>query len=130
MNKIREIALGIVTSIGGFLDVGAIATAAEAGSTFEFQLIWTIVLGTICVIALVEMSGRLAAVSKHTLADAVRERLGFNFFIFPLIAEIIVATNFIFNGIDCRNFTADDYPVLGLDERSRVCGRPLQRLDQ
>jgi len=90
MNKIREIALGIVTSIGGFLDVGAIATAAEAGSSFEFQLIWTIVLGTICVIALVEMSGRLAAVSQHTLADAVRERLGFNFFIFPLIAEVIV----------------------------------------
>ena len=90
MNKIREIALGIVTSIGGFLDVGAIATAAEAGSSFEFQLIWTIVLGTICVIALVEMSGRLSAVSKHTLADAVRERLGFNFFIFPLIAEVIV----------------------------------------
>lgn len=90
MHKIREIALGIVTSIGGFLDVGAIATAAEAGSSFEFQLIWTIVLGTICVIALVEMSGRLAAVSKHTLADAVRERLGFNFFIFPLIAEVIV----------------------------------------
>ena len=90
MNKIREIALGIVTSIGGFLDVGAIATAAEAGSSFEFQLIWTTVLGTICVIALVEMSGRLAAVSKHTLADAVRERLGFNFFIFPLIAEVIV----------------------------------------
>lgn len=90
MNKIRQIALGIVTSIGGFLDVGAIATAAEAGSSFEFQLIWTIVLGTICVIALVEMSGRLAAVSQHTLADAVRERLGFNFFIFPLIAEVIV----------------------------------------
>lgn len=27
MKKIFEIALGIVTSIGGFLDVGAIATA-------------------------------------------------------------------------------------------------------
>ncbi|MEG4046536.1 hypothetical protein [Microcoleus sp. Pol17_C1] len=33
MNKIREIALGIVTTIGGFLDIGAIATAAEAGSS-------------------------------------------------------------------------------------------------
>ncbi|HEY9672162.1 MAG TPA: divalent metal cation transporter [Waterburya sp.] len=90
MNKILEIALGIITSIGGFLDVGAIATAAEAGSSFGFQLIWVIVLGTICVIFLVEMSGRLAAVSKHTLAAAVRERLGFNFFIIPLIAEIVV----------------------------------------
>jgi Mn2+/Fe2+ NRAMP family transporter len=90
MNKILEIALGIITSIGGFLDVGAIATAAEAGSSFGFQLIWVIVLGTICVIFLVEMSGRLAAVSKHTLAAAVRERLGFNFFIIPLLAEIAV----------------------------------------
>ncbi|WP_317615851.1 Nramp family divalent metal transporter [Phormidesmis priestleyi] len=90
MKKLLEIALGIVTSIGGFLDVGAIATAAEAGAGFGFQLIWAIVLGTICVIFLVEMSGRLAAVSKHTLADAVRERFGFNFYIFPLVAEIIV----------------------------------------
>ncbi|MEH2252704.1 NRAMP family divalent metal transporter [Nostoc sp.] len=90
MNKIFEIALGIVTSIGGFLDVGAIATAAEAGSIYSFQLIWAIVLGTICVIFLVEMSGRLAAVSKHTLAAAVRERFGFNFYIIPLVAEILV----------------------------------------
>ena len=90
MSKLLEIALGIVTSIGGFLDVGAIATAAEAGSIFGYQLIWAIVLGTICVIFLVEMSGRLAAVSKHTLADAVRERFGFNFYILPLVAEVIV----------------------------------------
>ncbi|MEH2423538.1 MAG: hypothetical protein V7K48_22280 [Nostoc sp.] len=47
MNKIFEIALGIVTSIGGFLDVGAIATAAEAGSIYSFQLIWAIVLEAI-----------------------------------------------------------------------------------
>ena len=68
MSKILEIALGIITSIGGFLDVGAITTAAEAGSTFSFHLIWAIILGTICVIFLVEMLGRLAAVSNHTLA--------------------------------------------------------------
>ncbi len=90
MSKLFEIALGIITSIGGFLDVGAIATAAEAGSNFGFQLIWAIVLGTVCVVFLVEMSGRLAAVSKHTLADAIRERFGFNFYILPLIAEVIV----------------------------------------
>ncbi|MBL1178548.1 NRAMP family divalent metal transporter [Pantanalinema sp. GBBB05] len=90
MSKLLEIALGIITSIGGFLDVGAIATAAEAGSSFKFQLIWAILLGTVCVIFLVEMSGRLAAVSKHSLASAMRERFGFNFYILPLVAEIIV----------------------------------------
>jgi len=90
MNKILMIALGILTSIGGFLDVGAIATAAEAGSEFGYQLIWAILLGTICVIFLVEMSGRLAAASKHTLADAIRERFGISFYIIPLIAEVFV----------------------------------------
>jgi Mn2+/Fe2+ NRAMP family transporter len=90
MSKLLEIALGIVTSIGGFLDVGAIATAAEAGSEYRFQLLWAIMLGTICVIFLVEMSGRLAAVSKHTLADAVRERFGFNFYVLPLVAEVVI----------------------------------------
>ncbi len=90
MKKILQISLGIVTSIGGFLDVGAIATGAEAGSEFGFQLIWAIVLGTICVIFLVEMSGRLAAVSKHTLSAAIRERFGFNYYIIPLFAEIAI----------------------------------------
>ena len=90
MKKIIQISLGIVTSIGGFLDVGAIATGAEAGSEFGFQLIWAIVLGTICVIFLVEMSGRLAAVSKHTLSAAIRERFGFNYYIIPLFAEIAI----------------------------------------
>jgi hypothetical protein len=37
VSKVLEIALGIVTSIGGFLDVGAIATAAKAGSSFQSQ---------------------------------------------------------------------------------------------
>jgi hypothetical protein len=37
-----KIGLGIVTSIGGFLDVGAIATTALAGAAFGFQLLWVI----------------------------------------------------------------------------------------
>ena len=48
MKKILEIALGIVTSVGGFLEIGSIATAAQAGSDFSLQLIWAIVLGGIC----------------------------------------------------------------------------------
>jgi len=70
LKKVLEITLGILTSVGGFLDVGAIATAVEAGASFKFQLIWVVALGTICVIFLVEMSGRLAAVSRHTLVEA------------------------------------------------------------
>ncbi len=90
MKKFMQIALGIVTGIGGFLEVGSIATAAEAGASFRFALIWAIALGTICLIFLVEMTGRLAAVSKHAVADAVRERFGFPFAVIPRLAEIIV----------------------------------------
>jgi Mn2+/Fe2+ NRAMP family transporter len=88
--RLVDIALGILTSIGGFLDVGAIATAADAGASFRFQLLWVVALGTLCVAFLVEMVGRLAAVSHHAYADAVRERLGFQFYVWPLLAEAIV----------------------------------------
>ena len=76
MKKWGEIALGIATSVGGFLDVGSIATSAQAGAKFRFQLLWAVALGTLCLIFLTEMSGRLAAVSRHTVTDAVRERFG------------------------------------------------------
>ena len=91
MKKILQLTLGIVTSVGGFLEIGSVTTAAQAGALFGYRLLWAIALGTICLIFLVEMSGRLAAVSKHTIVDAMRERFGFPFFFFVLIGMIIVA---------------------------------------
>jgi Mn2+/Fe2+ NRAMP family transporter len=82
MKKLFEIALGIVTSVGGFLEIGSIATAAQGGAEFSFQLIWAIALGGLCVIFLVEQSGRFAAVSGRTIPGAIRERFGFNYFLF------------------------------------------------
>jgi Mn2+/Fe2+ NRAMP family transporter len=90
MKKILEIALGIVTSVGGFLEIGSIATAAQAGSDFSFQLIWAIVLGGICIIFLVEQAGRFSAVSKRTIPDAIRERFGFNYFAFLYLVLALV----------------------------------------
>jgi Mn2+/Fe2+ NRAMP family transporter len=90
MRKLVQITLGIFTSIGGFLEVGAIATTAQAGAAFGFQLIWVVVLGTICVIFLVEMSGRLAAVSRHTIKDALRERFGPRIYLVTLVSDVII----------------------------------------
>src|SRR4051812_42672851 len=39
---------------------------------------------------LVEMSGRLAAISKRSVAAAVRERFGIHFQIVPLAAELLI----------------------------------------
>jgi len=80
MKKIFEIALGIVTSVGGFLEIGSITTAAQAGAGFGYQLLWAILLGGLCVIFLVEQAGRLSAVSGHTIPGAIRERFGLNYF--------------------------------------------------
>ncbi len=89
MKKWFSIALGIVTATGGFLDAGTIATSGEAGAKFGLGLIWAILLATAEVILLVEMVGRFTAVSKKTYAEAIREDLGFKFYLFPLISEII-----------------------------------------
>lgn len=91
MSKLLEIALGLVTGIGGFLEAGSLSTSAQAGAAFGFQLVWPIVLGTVCIAFLVEMGGRLAAVSRHTLPDAMRERFGVRFFSVVLVAVVLVS---------------------------------------
>jgi Mn2+/Fe2+ NRAMP family transporter len=88
--KALQLSLGIVTSIGGFLEVGSIATSGQAGASFSYQLLWPIVLGTLVLIFLVEMSGRLAAVSKLTVSGAMRDRFGFDYFVVPLVTLSIV----------------------------------------
>ena len=90
MKKFLKVALGVFTSIGGFLEIGAIATTAQAGAAYGFQLIWAVALGTICVIFLVEMSGRLAAVSQHTLKNALRERFGPRMLLITLVSDVLI----------------------------------------
>ncbi|WP_337269945.1 Nramp family divalent metal transporter [Oryzifoliimicrobium ureilyticus] len=90
MKKLLQISLGIVTSVGGFLETGLIATSAQAGAAFGYKLIWAVVLGTICLIFLVEMSGRFAIASHHTIADGIRDRFGSNMFLVMLAVTFIV----------------------------------------
>ena len=91
MKKYFQLTLGIITSVGGFLEIGSVTTSAQAGAQFGYSLLWPLLLGTICLIFLVEMSGRLAAVSKHTIVEALRERFGFPFFFIVLVGTALVA---------------------------------------
>ena len=91
MKKWSELALGVVTCIGGFLEVGSIATASQAGAEFGYQLAWVLVLGTISLAFLMEMTGRLAAVSRRTYTDLLRETFGVRFFMLPLVAVLLVS---------------------------------------
>ena len=90
VRKLLNLTLGIVTSIGGFVEVGSISTSVQAGAEFGFSLLWAIAVAALFLAALVEMAGRVATVSKRSMAAAVRERFGFHFQIIPLGAELII----------------------------------------
>jgi len=92
VKKVGNLLLGVVTSIGGFVEVGSISTAAQAGADFGFGLLWAIAAAGALLAMLVEMSGRLASVSKQTVAGAVRQRFGFHFQLIPLGAELVTDT--------------------------------------
>ena len=47
MSRIFAVALGILTAIGGFLDIGDLVTNAVVGSRFGLALAWVVVVGVI-----------------------------------------------------------------------------------
>src|SRR5437868_14132181 len=60
-----ELTLGIMTAVGGFVDISELVFAAKAGSTFGYALIWVFAWATIGIIVISEMIGRVAAVAKQ-----------------------------------------------------------------
>jgi Mn2+/Fe2+ NRAMP family transporter len=76
VKKVFALALGILTAIGGFVDIGDLVTNALVGSRFGLSLAWVVVLGVLGICVFAEMSGRVVAVSGRPTFDIVRERLG------------------------------------------------------
>jgi Mn2+/Fe2+ NRAMP family transporter len=85
-----RIALGILAAIGGFVDIGDLVFNVAAGAEFGFSLLWVVVVGVVGIIVYSEMCGRVAAVSKRAVFDAVRERLGFGVGLAALVAAQLV----------------------------------------
>jgi Mn2+/Fe2+ NRAMP family transporter len=76
VKKVLALALGVLTAIGGFVDIGDLVTNATVGSRFGMSLVWATLLGAVGIIVFAEMSGRVVAVSGRPTFDIIRERLG------------------------------------------------------
>lgn len=91
MKRIFGVALGILTAIGGFLDIGDLVTNAVVGSRFGMGLAWVIPVGVVGICLYAEMAGRVVAVSGRATFEIIRERLG------PRMAAANLSASFLIN---------------------------------
>jgi len=76
VKRLLGVALGILTAIGGFVDIGDLVTNAVVGSRFGLSLVWVVAIGVVGICLFANMSGRVAAVSGRATFEVIRERLG------------------------------------------------------
>jgi len=76
MKRLLGVALGVLTAIGGFVDIGDLVTNAIVGSRFGLSLVWVVIVGVIGICLFANMSGRVAAASGRATFEVIRERLG------------------------------------------------------
>ncbi|WP_029112101.1 NRAMP family divalent metal transporter [Mycobacterium sp. URHB0044] len=91
MKRIFSVALGILTAIGGFVDIGDLVTNAVVGSRFGLGLVWVVFVGVLGICVFAQMSGRVAAVSGRATFEIIRERLG------PRAAGANLGASFLIN---------------------------------
>lgn len=90
MKRVFEVALGVLTAIGGFVDIGDLVFNAQVGARFGMSLALVTVLGVFGICVFSEMSGRVAACSGRATFDLVRERLGPRMGVVNLVASMAV----------------------------------------
>jgi len=59
-----------------FIGPGTVTTAASAGASHRYQLLWALAFSTLACLVLQEAAARLTAVSGLTLGEALRQRFG------------------------------------------------------
>jgi len=90
VTKVFAVALGILTAIGGFVDIGDLVTNAQVGARFGLSLSWAVVVGVLGICVFAEMSGRVAAISGRATFDLVRERLGPRLGLLNLLTSMLI----------------------------------------
>src|SRR5436189_275230 len=63
VSRVLGLTLGILTALGGFVDIGEMVFATQAGARFGYELLWPVVIGAFAIIVYAEMCGRVAIVA-------------------------------------------------------------------
>ncbi|BCJ57105.1 NRAMP family divalent metal transporter [Micromonospora endophytica] len=90
MRKLLAATLGILSAVGGFVDIGDLVAASQAGARFGMAHSWVLLLGVVAICAYAEMAGRIAAVTGRAVFDLIRERLGARVALLNLLASYVV----------------------------------------
>lgn len=90
MSKLTSLSLGIITAVGGFVDMGELVTCSQAGSQYHLALLWTVTVGVLGIMVFIDMAGRVAITSGRALFDVIRERLGFRIGIISLAMATLI----------------------------------------
>jgi Mn2+/Fe2+ NRAMP family transporter len=90
MKMVFGLALGVLTAIGGFLDIGDLVTNSVVGARFGMSLTWAVVVGVIGICLFAQMSGRVAAVSGRATFEIIRERLGPRLAVANLVGSFLI----------------------------------------
>ncbi|HLW02337.1 MAG TPA: Nramp family divalent metal transporter [Ktedonobacterales bacterium] len=79
---------GLISAAAGD-DAGGIATYAQAGASYGFQLLWIMLLITVSLAVVQEMCARMGAFTQKGLADLIREEFGVRWTAFAMLCLLV-----------------------------------------
>jgi len=98
-------------------DAGGIATYASVGAKYGYGLLWMMVVITVSLCVVQEMSARMGAVTGKGFSDLVRERFGIRWTTFVMLSllianAVLVVSEFAGMGAAAELFGVPRWPVI------------------
>lgn len=90
MKKLLAPILGVLSAIGGFVDIGDIVTNATIGARYGLAQLCVLALGVLGITVFAEMSGRVVAASGRPVYGLIRDKLGPGAALANLVASLLV----------------------------------------
>jgi NRAMP (natural resistance-associated macrophage protein)-like metal ion transporter len=109
---------GLIAANAG-MDPGGIATYSSIGAKYGYGMLWLLVLITICLAVVQEMSARMGAVTGKGFSDLVRERFGIHWTAFVMLSLFVanaalVVSEFVGMGAAAELFGIPRWPAIAV----------------